>query len=265
MRKEIINNKLNNILNDKTSGSVEILLKLNSILISNCDNQKSVSYIINSVEYRLNEFQIINAYLNQVKKANNDNNRNKLKIFLNKYVDDISNQNDIIYEKAKKFIKGKNSILTLSNSKTIFEVLKRYRQENNKLKIFICESRPKNEGRILTKSLLKEGIKCELILDAMLPHFIQKADAVIIGADKMLINGNIINKVGSLNAAIICKYYKKPFYVIASKEKRSNQTSFKTNHGDSHEIWNFSHKNLKVNNFYFEEIDKRLITKIITD
>ncbi len=119
--------------------------------------------------------------------------------------------------------------------------------------------------RILTKLFLKEGVKCELILDSMLPYFIKKTGAVIIGADKILKNGNVINKVGTLNAAILCRHYKKPFYVIASKEKRSNQTAFKSIPQNSNEVWNYSHKNLTVNNFYFEEVDKKLITKIITD
>ncbi len=102
-----------------------------------------------------------------------------------------------------------------------------------------------------------------LILEAMLPQYITKIDAVIIGADKILKNGNVINKIGSLNAAIICKYYNKAFYVVASKNKISNQNKHKPIQLDSNEVWNYSHKNLKVNNFYFEEIDKKLITKII--
>ena len=166
---------------------------------------------------------------------------------------------------AEKLLIGINKILTLSNSKTVFELLKRYSKINKILKIFICESRPQNEGRVLTKLLLDENIKCEMILESMLPHFIQKTDAVIIGADKILKNGNVINKIGSLNAALLSKKYKKPFYVIASKDKFSNQVSYNPIQKDSNEIWNYSNENLKINNFYFEEIEKKLITKIITN
>ena len=265
MKTEIINKKLGNILNDKTSGSLDLLLKVNNIIKNNYENQKVVNKIIDSIQNPLNEFQIINKYLNHIRKLNNGSNRSKLKSYLNTYFDDILNQNDIIFDKLKKLINGKNSILTLSNSKTVSEILKRYASENKKLKIFISESRPQNEGRILAKSFLNAGIKVELILDAMLPHFIPKVDAAIIGADIILKNGNVINKIGSLNAAILCKYNKKPFYVIASKEKISNQTSFKTVHKNSAEVWNYSNKKVKINNFYFEEIDKKLISKIITN
>ncbi len=201
---------------------LQLLIKLNDLMKSCLNDSETLNEIINAAVNQLKEFQIINNYLSQVKKLNKDINRNKLKTYLNDFLINISNQNKIIYVNAAKSLIGKNSILTLSNSKTVFEVLKRYSQENKKLKIFICESRPKNEGRVLTKLFLNENINCELILDAMLPHFIQKADAVIIGADKILKNGNAINKTGSLNAAILCKHYKKPFYVIASKEKISN-------------------------------------------
>ncbi len=146
MKKEALNKQLDNIINDKTSGSVEILVKLNNLIKINSDEQEVIEKIINAVGTKLNEFQIINKYLSQIKKLNYDHNRIKFKTFLNNYIDSISNQYDVVYEKVKKLLKEKSSILTLSNSKTVFEVLKKYSQKNKKLKIFICESRPKNEG-----------------------------------------------------------------------------------------------------------------------
>jgi translation initiation factor 2B subunit (eIF-2B alpha/beta/delta family) len=99
----------------------------------------------------------------------------------------------------------------------------------------------------------------------MVSLFIHKADAVIIGADKILRNGNVINKVGSLATAILCKYYKKPFYVIATRNKFTNEKRLKSGEKDYKEIWNFTHPKLKITNIYFEEIDRRLIIKIITE
>ena len=265
MKKEILNKNLKNILTDKTSGSVELLIKLNQLIIKYSNEPEMINRIIKIIGSRLNDFQIITNYFEQVKKLNKYSNRSKLKFYLNTVLENISHHNEVIYEKAEKYLKGKNLILTLSNSKTIYEVLKTYSQKNKKLKIIICESRPKNEGRVLIKLFLKEDIKCELILDSMLPYFIENVDAVIIGADKILKDGNIINKIGSLNAAILCKHYRKPFYVLASKNKISNQTSFRRIQNNSDEVWKYSHKKLKINNFYFEEIDKKFITKIITN
>ena len=265
MKKEALNNKLKNILNDNTSGSVELLTKLNDLLLLCYNDSEVVDKIIDASVHHFDDFQTINKYLEQVKLLNKTKNRDRLKSFLNEYPEEIKNQNEAIYNNANTILNGINSILTISNSKTVFEVLKRFSKINKKLKLFICESRPKNEGRILTKLFLKENVKCEFILDAMLPHFIAKVDAVIIGADKILKNGNVINKIGSLNAALLCQEYKKPFYVITSNDKFSTNNNFKLKQKDANEVWSNSNKNLKINNFYFEIIDKKLITKLITN
>ena len=117
-----------------------------------------------------------------------------------------------IYRNAEKLFSGFNTILTLSNSKTLLEVFKIWSKRNKNLKVIVCESRPKNEGIILAKALAQEQIKVRLITDASMSNFIAKADVVIIGADIILKNGNVVNKTGSRSAAIISKHFKKPFH-----------------------------------------------------
>jgi translation initiation factor 2B subunit (eIF-2B alpha/beta/delta family) len=76
-----------------------------------------------------------------------------------------------------------------------------------KLKNDVAESRPKNEGRILAKRLIKKGIPVEYITDFSAATYIPRIDAAIIGADKILANGNIVNKMGSKTLAVLCRYY----------------------------------------------------------
>jgi methylthioribose-1-phosphate isomerase len=42
-----------------------------------------------------------------------------------------------------------------------------------------------------------------------------KIDAVIVGADRIAINGDAANKVGTYNLAVLAKYHSIPFYVAA--------------------------------------------------
>ena len=56
----------------------------------------------------------------------------------------------------------------------------------------------------MAKELLKCGLKVDMITDAMAGIFVPKADAVIVGADAVLNNGNVINKAGSLSLALYC-------------------------------------------------------------
>ena len=136
---------------------------------------------------------------------------------------------------------------------------------NRKLKVTVAESRPMNEGRILAKRLLKNNIPVEFITDFSTALYIPSTDAIIIGADKILSNGNIVNKTGSRALAILSRYYNKPFYVITTRSKQSSNSEYIQEEKDPKEVWNFSNKKLKVRNYYFEEIERDLITRIITD
>lgn len=40
-------------------------------------------------------------------------------------------------------------------------------------------------------------------------------DKVIVGADRILLSGHTVNKIGTLSIAIIANYYNVPFYVVA--------------------------------------------------
>mmetsp|Transcript_3212 Transcript_3212/g.4779 ORF Transcript_3212/g.4779 Transcript_3212/m.4779 type:complete len:136 (-) Transcript_3212:25-432(-) len=42
-----------------------------------------------------------------------------------------------------------------------------------------------------------------------------KVDLMIVGADRIAANGDVANKIGTLEKAICAKYYKIPFYVAA--------------------------------------------------
>ena len=87
----------------------------------------------------------------------------------------------------------------------------------------------------------------------------------MVGADSVLTNGNVINKSGSKTAAILCKHFSKPFYVITTKNKFSYKESFIPEQYNSTEIWKYNNKRLKIYNYYFEEIENSLITKVITE
>jgi translation initiation factor 2B subunit (eIF-2B alpha/beta/delta family) len=121
------------------------------------------------------------------------------------------------------------------------------------------------EGRLLAIDLVKEGIKVKLITDAMMGLYVNEIDAAIIGADEVLNNGNIINKVGSKALALLCKDQKKPLYVVSLRSKFSNKKYYKPKSENPNEVWDKKNKNFSVQNIYFEEIEKKLITKVVTD
>jgi translation initiation factor 2B subunit (eIF-2B alpha/beta/delta family) len=251
------------LFNDRTSGSTSLLIKLNLIIKEETGNKEYLTTIIKESRKHFNDFSIIQNYLNEI--ANELDNEDELKKIIDLYDDYENKISSKIFDNGREFLINKSKILTLSNSLTIFNFLSRLYSVNKKLEVIVAESRPKKEGRILAKQLLKQGIPTEFITDYSSAKYIESADAVITGADKILSTGNVVNKTGSRALAIICRYFKKPFYVITTKGKLSNDSEYMPEEKDPEEVWRYTDKNLKIRNYYFEEIEGDLITKIITD
>jgi len=256
---------LNQILDNKTLGSSELIKLLNDYFYSIRNNIPEIHQSIEEAKSNLSQFQGVNTYLRKLNYILRKKNETELKTFLSEHANWDLKINEILFNKIYPFIEDFGSVITISRSGTVLEILKRWHKKNKMIKVVVCESRPMFEGRLLASDLAKEGVKVKLITDAMMGLSINEVDAAIIGADAVLKNGNIINKVGSKALALLCKNQKKPVYVLTSKSKFSDQNSFKPKREDPNEVWYKKSKNLSIQNFYFEEIEKNLITKVVTD
>lgn len=88
------------------------------------------------------------------------------------------------------------------------------------IKVFADETRPRGQGaRITTYELTKDGIDTTLITDGMGAYFMKKGmiDVVVVGADRIALNGDSANKIGTYMVAIAAKYHNIPFYIAAPK------------------------------------------------
>jgi methylthioribose-1-phosphate isomerase len=86
------------------------------------------------------------------------------------------------------------------------------------LRAFACETRPVLQGARLTAWELQQAdIDVTLITDNMAAHTIatKNISAIIVGADRVVANGDTANKIGTLSLAILAKHYGIPFYVAA--------------------------------------------------
>jgi translation initiation factor 2B subunit (eIF-2B alpha/beta/delta family) len=258
-----LSRQIANIINDKTSGSTDLLLNLNSLVIKKLNDERAVRLIIDAVKKELLHFGIISNYISELEKLLRKNNPELIKDYLIKTRKSAASVKDI-YARAKPYLKNKSVVLTLSFSRTVTEFLKQWKKDLPELKVIIAESRPKFEGRKTAEELLKVNINCELITDASIGIFIQQCDMVLSGADIILKNKNVVNKAGSLVAAVLCREFSKPFCVVAQKEKYSGSLVFKQKEQSVAEVWNKKHRVLKVRNLYFEEISRKYITRIFS-
>ena len=89
--------------------------------------------------------------------------------------------------------------------------------EMNVLEHCYCtETRPYNQGSRLTAyELVYEKIPSTLICDDMVGLLLLKKEitAIVVGADRVVSNGDTANKIGTYQLAVLAKYHNVPFYV----------------------------------------------------
>ncbi|XP_031636233.1 methylthioribose-1-phosphate isomerase [Contarinia nasturtii] len=91
--------------------------------------------------------------------------------------------------------------------------------EMNRLEHIYCtETRPYNQGARLTAfELVHDKLPATLIIDSMVSALMQKKNiaAVVVGADRVVANGDTANKIGTYQIAVVAKYHNVPFYIAA--------------------------------------------------
>ena len=90
--------------------------------------------------------------------------------------------------------------------------------KDNTVQVFADETRPRQQGaRLTTFELAMDGIPVTLLTDGMHSYFMNKGmiDMVCVGADRIALNGDTANKIGTYTVAISAKYHKIPFYIAA--------------------------------------------------
>lgn len=103
---------------------------------------------------------------------------------------------------------------------TALGVIRSAYQKDPTIKVFADETRPRQQGaRLTTYELIKDGINTTLITDGMGAYFMKQGmiDVVVTGADRIAINGDSANKIGTYMVAIAAKYHNIPFYIAAPK------------------------------------------------
>ncbi len=84
--------------------------------------------------------------------------------------------------------------------------------------VYADETRPRGQGARLTAWELKnENVPHVIIADNAGAHLMSqgKIDLMIVGSDRIAANGDVANKIGTLEKAIVAKHYGVPFYVAA--------------------------------------------------
>lgn len=120
---------------------------------------------------------------------------------------------------AAKVLGSGKTIMTHSLSSTLIEVCRVLKDRD--LRMIVTESRPLCEGRQLAERLSAWGIPTTYITEAQMGLFVRQADAVLVGADTVLANGDVVNKAGTYLLALAARAQGVPFYACCESFKFS--------------------------------------------
>ena len=101
---------------------------------------------------------------------------------------------------------------------TALGVLFEAKKQGKRIKVYADETRPLLQGSRLTAwELLNEGIDTTLICDNMAASLMAKGmiDKIFVGADRIASNGDAANKIGTYSLAVLARYHRVPFYIVA--------------------------------------------------
>lgn len=152
------------------------------------------------------------------------------------------------------------------------------KEQGHNIKVYADETRPLLQGARLTAfELTDAGIDTTVICDNM-ASFVMKnglVQAVLVGCDRVALNGDTANKIGTSGVAILAKYYEIPFYVCMpfstfdKNIKTGDDIVIEMRNGNEiGEMWyekSMLPSNAKTLNPAFDVTDHSLITAFITE
>ncbi len=215
-----------------------------------------------------------------------------------KIADDYANQGarrcELIGIHGAKLIKDGMKLLTHCNAGAIATVdwgtalapMRVAKNEGKNIFVWVDETRPRCQGGRLTAwELGQEGIDHAVIADNAAGFFMRngEVDLVIVGADRIALNGDVANKIGTYEKAVLARENGVPFYVAAPsttidrKLESGDEIPIEERSGDEiHFIWGFNDGGLRsrvrvtpkdspARNPAFDVTPARYITGIITE
>jgi methylthioribose-1-phosphate isomerase len=90
-------------------------------------------------------------------------------------------------------------------------------EHGKSIHVFVDETRPRLQGARLTAWELGQlGISYTIIVDGASGYFMrtQHIDMCLVGCDRIAANGDVANKIGTYNLALVAYMHQVPFYVV---------------------------------------------------
>jgi len=185
------------------------------------------------------------------------------------FLDGLEQSKEKIASVGSRRVFHHSRILTHCHSSTVTGILRKAKLDGKTFQVVCTESRPVFQGRLTAKEMLDSGIKTTMIVDSAVRHFMNEVDLVLVGADAITSEGNIINKIGTSMVALAAREARTPFYVVSELLKFDPSTV----HGDYErieerspkEVWETPPSGLIIRNPAFDVTRREFIHGIICE
>lgn len=193
------------------------------------DMERAKNYLALTRPTAVNLFRALDKMMNLIN-IKKDVDLFKLKDIILQEAENIAREDIEINKTMGKYgallIKNGDNILTHCNAGalatvdygTALGVIRTAFKEGKKLQVYVDETRPVLQGaRLTTWELTQDKIPFTLITDNMAGFLIyrKKVDLIIVGADRIARNGDVVNKIGTYSLSVLARENKIPFYVAA--------------------------------------------------
>ena len=237
----------------------------------------------NGFKFVMSMFKIRNPGLTDVETA-----RKSLIDLIDEFKKMLDDSKEKLVEYGIKEFSDLNGVMTHCHSSSVEKLIKGVVDSKGPgewFSVVLTETRPRYQGRITAKNLTDIGIESLMIVDSAVTGFLAgnwkgseisgdwgqwdiPVDAVFIGCDQIMFNGDTINKIGSYGIALSSYYTNKPLYVVGPLLKMDPSTVYKNPKieiRDPKEIWKEAPDKLKILNPSFEIVPHQLITGFVTE
>jgi ribose 1,5-bisphosphate isomerase len=185
------------------------------------------------------------------------------------FLKDLEGSREGTAEIGAKRIRDGAVVFTHCHSSTVTRLLAKAKAEGKNFKVICTETRPAFQGRITAKEMVELGIETTFIVDSAARSFMGNVDVVIVGADAITSEGNVVNKIGTSSIAVLAYEARVPFYVVSELLKFDPETL----HGECEkieqrspaEVWSEAPQKLLVRNPAFDVTPCKYIHGIICE
>ena len=159
-------------------------------------------------------------------------------------------------EIGAKRIRDGMLVFTHCHSSTVTRMLVKAKNDGKTFSVICTETRPAFQGRITSREMIENNIQTMFIVDSAARSYMGDVDIVVVGADAITSEGNLVNKIGTSAISVLANEARKPFYAVSELLKFDPETlegeCEKIEHRNPNEVWKDAPEKISVRNPAFD-------------